>query len=87
MRKGNKVSALFMASLLGGLSPITPNLAVSGLAIGGLALCTSIALHETATAAPPTLVTTVEGVSEFRFDNGARLLLFPDASRPTISAT
>ena len=85
MRKGNKVSALFMASLLGGLSPITPNLAVSGLAIGGLALCTSIALHETATAAPPTLVTTVEGVSEFRFDNGARLLLFPDASRPTIS--
>ncbi|RLS73835.1 MAG: insulinase family protein [Planctomycetota bacterium] len=36
-------------------------------------------------AAPPTLVTTVEGVSEYRFDNGARLLLFPDASRPTIS--
>jgi zinc protease len=36
-------------------------------------------------AAPPSLVTTVEGVSEYRFDNGARLLLFPDASRPTIS--
>lgn len=84
-RNGNKVSALFMASLLGGLSPISSNLAVSGLAIGGLSLCTSIALQDTATAAPPTLVTTVEGVSEFRFDNGARLLLFPDASRPTIS--
>jgi zinc protease len=85
MRKGNKVSALFMASLLGGLSPISSNLAVSGLTVGGLSLCTSIALQDTATAAPPTLVTTVEGVSEFRFDNGARLLLFPDASRPTIS--
>lgn len=36
-------------------------------------------------AAPPTIVTSVEGVSEYRFDNGARLLLFPDASRPTIS--
>ncbi|MFN7721346.1 MAG: M16 family metallopeptidase, partial [Pirellulaceae bacterium] len=36
-------------------------------------------------AAPPAKVATVEGISEYRFDNGARLLLFPDASRPTIS--
>ncbi len=33
----------------------------------------------------PVKVATVEGVTEYRFDNGARLLLFPDASRPTIS--
>jgi zinc protease len=38
-----------------------------------------------ALAAPPAKVATVEGISEYRFDNGARLLLFPDASRPTIS--
>ena len=30
-------------------------------------------------------VAKVEGVSEYRLDNGARVLLFPDASRPTIS--
>ncbi len=30
-------------------------------------------------------VATVEGVSEYRLSNGARVLLFPDASRPTIS--
>jgi zinc protease len=33
----------------------------------------------------PTLVTSVEGVNEYRFPNGARVLLFPDESRPTIS--
>ena len=33
----------------------------------------------------PEKVTTVEGITEYRFDNGARLLLFPDPSRPTIS--
>jgi zinc protease len=36
-------------------------------------------------SAPPERVTSVEGITEYRFDNGARLLLFPDASRPTIS--
>lgn len=36
-------------------------------------------------AGPPQKVATVEGVSEYRFDNGARLLLFPDGSRPTIT--
>lgn len=36
-------------------------------------------------AEPPKKVATVEGVSEYRFENGARLLLFPEPSRPTIS--
>lgn len=36
-------------------------------------------------AGPPQKVTTVEGITEYQFDNGARLLLFPEPSRPTIS--
>ncbi|MFN9853879.1 MAG: M16 family metallopeptidase, partial [Planctomycetota bacterium] len=28
---------------------------------------------------------TVEGITEYKFDNGARVILFPDPSRPTIS--
>ncbi len=36
-------------------------------------------------AEPPKKVATVEGVTEYQFDNGARLLLFPEPSRPTIS--
>jgi zinc protease len=34
---------------------------------------------------PPTKVVSVEGVTEYLLDNGAKVLLFPDASRPTIS--
>ncbi|MEZ6093611.1 MAG: insulinase family protein [Pirellulaceae bacterium] len=33
----------------------------------------------------PEKVATVEGVTEYRFSNGARVLLFPDASTPTIT--
>ncbi len=33
----------------------------------------------------PTKFASVEGVTEYRFENGAKLLLFPEASRPTIS--
>jgi zinc protease len=36
-------------------------------------------------AAPPQRVATVEGITEYKFDNGARVILFPDPSRPTIS--
>ncbi len=36
-------------------------------------------------AQAPTKATTVEGVTEYRYDNGARLVLFPDSSRPTIT--
>ncbi len=36
-------------------------------------------------AGPPTKVATVEGVTEYRLDNGARVLLFPEQSRPTIT--
>jgi zinc protease len=33
----------------------------------------------------PKKVTSVEGVTEYRLDNGARVLLFPEASRPTVT--
>jgi zinc protease len=35
--------------------------------------------------APPKQVTSVEGITEFRFDNGFKVLLFPDASKPTVT--
>src|SRR6516164_11761298 len=38
-----------------------------------------------ATAAEPQKVASVEGVTEYRLENGARVLLFPEASRPTIT--
>ena len=38
-----------------------------------------------APAAAPRKVASVEGVTEYTFDNGARLVLFPDPSRPTIT--
>ena len=34
---------------------------------------------------PPRKVTSIEGVTEYRLTNGARVLLFPEASRPTIT--
>src|ERR1700722_20041498 len=36
-------------------------------------------------ADPPKKIATVEGVTEYRLANGARVLLFPEASRPTIT--
>src|SRR5215469_1494172 len=32
-----------------------------------------------------TKITSVEGITEYRFDNGLRVLLFPDASKPTVT--
>lgn len=34
---------------------------------------------------PPTKVTTVEGITEYKLQNGLRVLLFPDASKQTIT--
>ena len=33
----------------------------------------------------PAFVTAAEGVSEYRLANGLKVLLFPDASRPTVT--
>ncbi len=37
------------------------------------------------TAAEPKKVASVEGITEYQLDNGFRLLLFPDPSRPTVT--
>ncbi len=36
-------------------------------------------------AAGPTKVTSVEGITEYRLDNGLRVLLFPDPTRPKVT--
>ncbi|MFM9062985.1 MAG: M16 family metallopeptidase [Pirellula sp.] len=72
-----RLTSMFLMGLLTGSLPVS--IVSLGLVSSG------IVGNQSALAAPPTIVTTVEGVSEYRFDNGARLLLFPDASRPTIS--
>ncbi|HEY7118605.1 MAG TPA: pitrilysin family protein, partial [Tepidisphaeraceae bacterium] len=38
-----------------------------------------------ATAAPPEKVAAVEGITEYRLDNGLRLLLYRETSRPTVT--
>ncbi len=35
--------------------------------------------------ATPKLITSVEGITEFQFENGFRVLLFPDPSKPTVT--
>ncbi|MCE2811375.1 MAG: hypothetical protein LW850_13375, partial [Planctomycetaceae bacterium] len=69
-----RLTSMFLMGLLTGSLPVS--IVSLGLVSSG------IVCNQSALAAPPTIVTTVEGVSEYRFDNGARLLLFPDASRP-----
>jgi zinc protease len=46
-----------------------------------VALCTTVARADEA----PKKVASVEGVTEYRLANGARVLLFPEASRPTVT--
>ncbi len=54
-------------------------LVIAGVIAGGMLVA------RPAIAAPPEKVATIEGVTEYRLDNGARVLLFPEASRPTIT--
>jgi len=57
--------------------------------IPGLALISFLAFATPASAADPapsrlTKVTAVEGITEYRLDNGLRVLIFPDQSKPTV---
>lgn len=47
------------------------------------ALTLLVAVAATAQEEGPELVTEVEGIAEYRLDNGLKVLLMPDASRPT----
>src|SRR5579885_1166865 len=50
------------------------------LIFGYVFLCGAAAMVE-----PPVKVASIEGVTEYRLANGARVLLFPEASRPTVT--
>ncbi len=60
---------------------ISPRVLLS-FAIVLLTTPVAIALADTA---PPKQVASVEGITEYRLDNGLRVLLYPDASRPTVT--
>lgn len=44
-----------------------------------------LALASATRAEPPVKVATVEGVTKYRYPNGARLLLYPEPSRPAVT--
>ena len=59
-----------------------PRRVIRGWAVAlGVALGFGVA----ARAAEPKKVTTVEGITEYRLDNGLRVLLYPDPSRPKVT--
>src|SRR4029079_16838954 len=60
------------------LLPIAPP------AAGSLTATGSVTAAEPQKIAP-VKIATVEGITEYQLDNGLRLLLFPDSSRPTVT--
>jgi zinc protease len=50
-----------------------------------LAWSITLLLPLTLVAQQPTKVTTVEGITEYRLDNGCKVLLYPDPSRSTVT--
>jgi zinc protease len=50
-----------------------------------LAFCTANLSAVLQEAQPPRKVASVEGVTEYKLSNGARVLLFPESSKPTIT--
>ena len=56
---------------------------IPGLALLSFVASTAATAHA-APAAGLTKVTAVEGITEYRLDNGLRVLLFPDQSKPTV---
>jgi zinc protease len=57
---------------------------VPGLALLSFFLFTSPALAADPALPRLTKVTAVEGITEYRMDNGLRVLIFPDQSKPTV---
>src|SRR5580700_5728971 len=50
-----------------------------------LALVPGLAFAQTAPIPAPTKITSVEGITEYRLENGMAVLLFPDNSKPTVT--
>jgi zinc protease len=60
--------------------------AVVGLGLAALALVTAQpAAAQNEEAPAPKKITTVEGITEYRLENGLKVLLFPDASNPSVT--
>src|SRR5436309_14144216 len=57
-------------------------IALFTVALGILARLASPALAE---PSPPKNVASVEGITEYRLDNGLQVLLFPDPARPKVT--
>ncbi len=51
------------------------------LAVGVLVNTTMLSAAD----APPSLVSTIEGISEYRLENGVQVLLYPDETKPTVT--
>ena len=45
----------------------------------------AVTLHAETLPAGVTRITAIEGITEYRLENGLRVLLFPDASKPTVT--
>jgi zinc protease len=58
---------------------------VRNAALLAIAASVSYVCAQTALPKGVTKVTSVEGITEYRLDNGLRLLVFPDPSKPTIT--
>jgi len=54
-------------------------------AISACLICLIASMSFAAAAGAPQKVVTIEGITEYRLDNGLRLLLFPDPSTPTVT--
>ena len=60
---------------------LSPGLAFSAIPAAPIAL----AAGKSAALAAPVKVTSVEGITEYRLGNGMRVMLFPDASKPSLT--
>src|SRR5262245_43205052 len=49
------------------------------------AIAATLALAPAHSSAAATKVTSVEGITEYRLDNGMQVLLYPDPSKPTVT--
>jgi zinc protease len=62
----------------------TPSLSLfSAHAAAALAICAILSFAPAGLA--QTKVTSVEGITEYRLDNGLKVLLFPDSSSPKVT--